>query len=66
MIKGLGFWTKSEIDGRLYFYEAAVKKWWYMVKGLAVGVKPHLLPRDVAGLESGLEEKQNEQNARRD
>jgi len=52
MIRGLGFWTKSEIDGRLYFYEIAIKKWWYMVNGQAVRIKPHLLSKDVAGLEA--------------
>ena len=52
-MKAYGFWTKSEVDGRLYFYETAIKKWWYIVNGQAVGIKRHLLPPDVAGLDPG-------------
>ena len=52
MIRGLGFWTRSAIDGRLYFYETAIDTWWYMVNGRAVRIKPRLLPKDVAELET--------------
>jgi len=48
-----GFWTRSGVDGRLYFYETAIDTWWYVVGGQMVRIKASRLPLDLVGLESG-------------